>query len=395
MSVASVEPKTSSIIFTGSGSEYFRIWIVNLILSYLTLGIYSAWAKVRREKYFHQNTQLDGASLDYHGQPLKILVGRIVGLGLLAISTKSPYPVLGYFALAVVILAFPFFMQRSLRFRFKNSSYRGLRFGFTGSVKTAYRTLIPFMVVPTIYALAVAFTVLFPQNAKAIWDGLSSAGSVWITLGAILIAAGYFAFMPLLQGTWRRFTINHAMFGFVKGQTNIALRKYINIHATAGLVFTFFSGFAITALYFIPAPTDNYSKASDKILPLVLYGPWIAAAGYLGLLATRAAITARIQNYNWNGNTLVLTQGNRWLAEFKSDLSVTKYSLLIVKNWILIIITLGLYRPFAVVSAMRMRLEAISLHNSRFLDHVIAKQFEASSAIGEEALDAFDLEFSI
>jgi uncharacterized membrane protein YjgN (DUF898 family) len=83
------------------------------------------------------------------------------------------------------------------------------------------------------------------------------------------------------------------------------------------------------------------------------------------------------------------------LANFESDLSVTKYTLLILKNWILIILTLGLYRPFAVISAMRARLQAISLHNTRFLDHVIAKQFESSSAIGEEALDAFDLEFSI
>jgi uncharacterized membrane protein YjgN (DUF898 family) len=395
MSVPALEPKTSPITFTGSGAEYFRIWIVNLILSYLTLGIYSAWAKVRREKYFHQNTQLEGASLDYHGQPVKILIGRIVSLGLLAISTKSPYPILGYFAFAIILVAFPFFMQRSLRFRFKNSSYRGLRFGFTGSVKTAYRTLIPFMIVPTIYALAIAFAVLFPEDAKAIWLGLSKVSAIWISLGSIIIAAGYFAFMPLLQGTWRRFTINHTMFGFVRGGTTIALRKYINIHATTGLVFTLLIGVAIATLYFIAASTENYPNTNDKMLPLILYGPWIAAVVYLGLLATRAAIAARIQNYNWNRNTLVLTQGNRWLAEFKSDLSVTKYSLLIVKNWVLIIITLGLYRPFAVVSAMRMRLEAISLHNSRFLDHVIAKQFESSSAIGEEALDAFDLEFSI
>ena len=34
--------------FTGSGSAYFRIWIVNLLLSLVTLGIYSAWAKVRK-----------------------------------------------------------------------------------------------------------------------------------------------------------------------------------------------------------------------------------------------------------------------------------------------------------------------------------------------------------
>ena len=33
--------------FRGNGYEYFRIWIVNILLTIMTLGIYSAWAKVR------------------------------------------------------------------------------------------------------------------------------------------------------------------------------------------------------------------------------------------------------------------------------------------------------------------------------------------------------------
>lgn len=55
--------------FTGSGGEYFHIWIVNLLLTILTLGVYSAWAKVRRLQYFCRNTRLAGASFDYHGNP--------------------------------------------------------------------------------------------------------------------------------------------------------------------------------------------------------------------------------------------------------------------------------------------------------------------------------------
>ncbi len=30
--------------FTGTPREYFGIWIVNVLLTILTLGIYSAWA---------------------------------------------------------------------------------------------------------------------------------------------------------------------------------------------------------------------------------------------------------------------------------------------------------------------------------------------------------------
>jgi uncharacterized membrane protein YjgN (DUF898 family) len=36
------DQKTTPIIFEGKVSEYFGIWIVNLSLTLLTLGIYSA-----------------------------------------------------------------------------------------------------------------------------------------------------------------------------------------------------------------------------------------------------------------------------------------------------------------------------------------------------------------
>ena len=38
-------PTSHRLSFTGSGREYFGIWIVNLLLSIVTLGIYSAWQK--------------------------------------------------------------------------------------------------------------------------------------------------------------------------------------------------------------------------------------------------------------------------------------------------------------------------------------------------------------
>src|SRR3954467_12852929 len=71
--------------FTGSGSEYFRIWITNTFLSIVTLGIYSAWAKVRRTRYFYANTRLAGAGFDYHGKPGAILKGRIASLVLFVV----------------------------------------------------------------------------------------------------------------------------------------------------------------------------------------------------------------------------------------------------------------------------------------------------------------------
>src|SRR5262249_15612925 len=67
------EPRELSMRFTGSGSEYFRIWIVNLLLTLVTLTLYYPWAKVRRLRYFYGNTVVDGQPLGFHANPKKVL----------------------------------------------------------------------------------------------------------------------------------------------------------------------------------------------------------------------------------------------------------------------------------------------------------------------------------
>src|ERR1043165_9971239 len=81
--------------FTGRAGEYFGIWIVNLLLTIVTLGIYSPWAKVRRLRYFYRHPELAVSSFDFHGSPVKILVGRVIAVAMLlsynaAVRVKSP-----------------------------------------------------------------------------------------------------------------------------------------------------------------------------------------------------------------------------------------------------------------------------------------------------------------
>ena len=45
----------------------------SIALTIVTLGVYSAWAKVRRLQYFYRHTRLAGAGFDYHGDPIAIL----------------------------------------------------------------------------------------------------------------------------------------------------------------------------------------------------------------------------------------------------------------------------------------------------------------------------------
>jgi uncharacterized membrane protein YjgN (DUF898 family) len=387
-----VEP--AQIQFTGSGSEYFRIWISNLILTYLTVGIYSAWAKVRREKYFHQNTVIAGHSLDYHGKPIAILKGRALAFVLLAASSSTVLPVVGYVALGIIVLAFPFFMQRSLRFRLANSSYRGIRFGFAGTVKEAYVAVAPFLIPPLIYAAIVVFFFVAQERSKAIFDGLPNFGFLGSALVALVLGIGYIAFMAMFQAVWRSYTINHAKFGFLGAATQITKMRYFIISLSSMLGFVaFLALFAAAAYYVLP----NIRGAKGAwISPIVTtFAPLIFFALYFAFLAVQAIIAARIQNYCWDNNTQVQTPKGQRLAVFNSKLSLSSYAWLQIRNWVLIVLTLGLYRPFALIKSTKARLEAVSLNNSRFIDFVISTQSHSPSAIGDEALDAFDIDFAI
>jgi uncharacterized membrane protein YjgN (DUF898 family) len=382
------------IEFTGTGSEYFRIWFTNLLLTYLTLGIYSAWAKVRREKYFHQNTLVAGYSLDYHGKPMAILKGRALAFVLLAVSSSTALPVVGYIALGVIALAFPFFMQRSLRFRFANSSYRGIRFGFEGSVKDAYVTVAPFLIPPLVYAALVVFAFVAPEQSKAIFNSLPNIGVVGTVLVVLLLGGAYVAFMAMFQAVWRRYTINNAKFGFLGASTSITKMRYFTITLSSMLGFiAVLALFAIAAYYILP--TIRGTKGA-WISPIVTaFAPFIFFALYFAFLGMQAVIAARIQNYCWHTNTEVRTPKGQRMALFNSKLSISSYAWLQIRNWVFIVLTLGLYRPFALIKSTKARLEAISLNNSRFIDFVISAESKAPSAIGDEALDAFDIDFAI
>jgi uncharacterized membrane protein YjgN (DUF898 family) len=135
--------------FSGNGKEYFNIWIVNIVLSLLTLGIYSAWAKVRNKQYFYGNTLLDGASFEYTAKPLTILKGRVIAFTAIALyyGLTAYLPpayllyVYGVFALLFIIV-FPWIVVKGLQFNARYSQYRNVSFTFSGTYKEACRVFI-------------------------------------------------------------------------------------------------------------------------------------------------------------------------------------------------------------------------------------------------------------
>ena len=100
-SVAAAE--THRFTFTGSGREYFRIWVVNLLLTVVSLGICSAWAKVRRLQYFDRNTSLAGAVFDFRGDPKAITVNAV--LTIVTLGLYRPFAVVRVYRFRLAHLA--------------------------------------------------------------------------------------------------------------------------------------------------------------------------------------------------------------------------------------------------------------------------------------------------
>lgn len=340
------------VAFTGQGGEYFRIWIVNLCLSLITLGIYSAWAKVRRLQYFYRHTSVAGASLDYHGDPIAILKGRILAVilfgGYSVMININPIAGLAIFALIMAIM--PWLLVRSFRFQLHNSSYRGLRFSFHGKTGDAY---VNFLLLPLVSYMSLGF--LWPlahQQITRYVRGNSRYGN------------GPFAFHGKAGAFYKPYMV---LFG-----VTIAI-----LIAAIGLG-------VLIAKGFIPvAQTADPDSATFMMIGFI-----IMAIFYLGLLLFAFPyLTARLQNMIWNNTTL-------GPISFACDMRARDLFVLMFTNLLLIILTLGLFKPFADIRMARYRVEHMSLLASEDIDTFVAAREAEVSASGEEMADIFDMDIS-
>src|SRR5712671_4778243 len=169
--------------FSATAWEYFRIWIVNLALTVVTLGIYSAWATVRKRRYFYGHTRIDGEGLEYRANPIAILKGRII-----AVVLFGAFSIVGRFAplyiwvfYAVLLIAGPWLIVRSLAFNAYNTAYRNVRLRFSGSYATCLKLVLGYGLL-TVVTLTLAFPFLKRRLVRFAMEH-HAYGSTSFTLG--------------------------------------------------------------------------------------------------------------------------------------------------------------------------------------------------------------------
>jgi uncharacterized membrane protein YjgN (DUF898 family) len=126
--------------FSGRASEYFRIWIIGVALSLVTFGVYSAWAKVRSEQYFHRHTWLDGSSFEYLAAPRELFRGRLLlaSVILVIVAIQALYAPATLLVGCVILLITPWVVVRSLGFRAQSTSFRNVTLSSESPLKAVY-----------------------------------------------------------------------------------------------------------------------------------------------------------------------------------------------------------------------------------------------------------------
>lgn len=185
-------------VFDGKAGEYFGIWIVNILLTLVTLGLYTPWAKVRRLRYFYGHTHYAGERLDFTGIPSRILVGRLIawtlwgGSALIAKQTAWGAAVL----MTLLIVALPWLLRSTYRFTARNSKFSNTRFYYLGSLGKAYQVYLLGALI-TVASLGLLFPVAYLWHKRYQFDQLTLGQhrfQLTTTVGEVYAAMG----VPLL-----------------------------------------------------------------------------------------------------------------------------------------------------------------------------------------------------
>lgn len=349
---ASSADATHPFEFVGNAKDYFGIWIVNVLLSIVTLGIYSSWAKVRNKKYFYGHTIVDNNNFDYHATGMQLFIGKLIVVGVLAVLVilQLVAPLLYGLAFLVLLFVLPAIIVRALRFNARVSSHRNVRFNFFGKYGGAFITyfLIPMGNVFTLYLCT-----------------------------------------PFVSRAINRFAINNHTFGDRKFSFDADIGNYYKPFLIALFVVIALSillmGPAIAGLVKMSSGTDfSNNEAASYGLIMGIY-----AVLFFIVLPAMLYYQATIRNVLFN-NTILDGQ-----HRFESTVNPLKYLWIVISNTIVSIATIGLMIPWARVRLAKYMASCTTLLAGGPLDGYSSNVSETTGVVSSEYVDMEGIDIGI
>jgi uncharacterized membrane protein YjgN (DUF898 family) len=301
----------------------------------------------------------------------------LVGVMLLAYSAAGQFSAAaGVVAALVVACLWPMLLCSALQFRLGNTSWCGLRFGFTGSMREAYAAVAP----PLLLFLLPTTLAAFQESGADLAPGTLQLLDVVVIVAVVLMVVG----LPYFLWRLKRFQHSNFKLGQLRSEWKGELRAVYGVCLRTLLVVLLpiaLIGAAAAGLF----AGRSFGLFTAMLVPLMFV---LVIAGILVVYVVAPAyFTVRMQNLAWTKT------GNRYMR-LRSQLELWPYVRLQLVNWLLVMLSLGFYWPWAVVSTQRMRLAAITVV-SRVEPEELAmavrpKAGDAAGDMGEDLL-GFDL----
>ena len=384
--------------FTGSGGDYFKLWLSNLLLTIVTLGIYTPWARRRRIQYFFRNTEVGPDPLDFTASSRSMVTSfvlvALVYVLIQVMSSQGLNTAVGGVTL-LIAAATPWLWRSAMRFRMGNTTWRGLPFVFQATVRETYTVAWPLLAGA---ALVAVLSLLLPDAPTAPAAGAPkvamSGAMVWLgglgvlamgALAGVMLIRLRFNFLHLqmtrtsLGGQLGAFKTGFGEF-FKVGVIciGIGLRAYL---ALAGLIGVFGAGLASFG-----RGMGRGGMAALFVVALLFFIPLLLVPASITLAAWEAMLFRTV----WSN------AGLSGMARSKCKLKTRAFVWLRAKNVVLTLLTIGLYRPFAAVSEYRMKIDSVRIYTRGDIDalaNLLGKG--EKGGLGDAAADLAGFDFAV
>ncbi len=377
------KPQFEAFEFRGDAKEYFKIWIVNIALTLLTLGIYSAWAKVRTNRYIYGNTYLSNSNFEYNANPKRILLGRVIivlfyGLFLLFGDYLGMYEVaIGLVILFLLLL--PWLIRQAISFKLKSASYRNIPFRYLGSTKAFY--LLGVLGILSIVSLPILIGFLSGHNKE-----------VAAILGLVAFILLFVVIIPALYRRYKALVINNARYGNATFYFDAKTKDVVVVFIKMGIL-TFALTFLLGAVALLVAGIGSAlvdempSNIKNNQFPEIAVSVIIVVV-YLFVAGLYKGINdAYLSNFVRDHTRLED-------AKFKGEIDPLKLGAISATNSIALLISLGLLYPWTKLRYLKYKIENTYIACNNY-DQFTSSGYENLNTIGEETMDFFDIEIGI
>jgi uncharacterized membrane protein YjgN (DUF898 family) len=395
------------LAFSGSSGEYFRVWIVNVLLTIVTLGLYTPVARRRTARYFFDHTMVASSPLEFTGALRKMVFGFLIFVLLYMAykiaSQTGQTTAASIFILAAAAMA-PYLWGSAMRFRLASTRWRGLQLQFSASWKEVYLASWPIFAMAAVWVLvtfalkALVPDVPMPESPIGARGARSPAFSLppvnlemWtmIALGVVLSLLCIIR----LEFNYKSLLVLRAGIGEQRGRWKPVYSDFLKVWVATIGVFIVSVLLAVGLLALLMGGSyamfaDMKGGMSPKVVAVILlaiFGVFVVLI--LASAPARAYREARMFQLIWSN------VGLSQVARFKCELKTRAFVMLRLINLLLTLLTLGLYRPFARVSEYRMKVQSVTLHVKGGLDQLVgqlAKQQQ--DGLGDALADAAGLD---